>query len=159
MIVKGSFMSSLLSTMLSDSKNEVKHSSRCPIYHLNTSNLQVVFKLECWWRRLKLDNYIKFLVLQQKKKKPRTLSKGIVMHLTFKFEMWILIFLIFVDITSIIWRRKWQPSSSILARRIPWTEEPKGLQSMGSQGVGHNWVTNSVTTTWIISVLVILEEM
>ena len=23
--------------------------------------------------------------------------------------------------------------SSILARRIPWTEEPRGLQSMGSQ--------------------------
>ena len=29
--------------------------------------------------------------------------------------------------------------SSILAFRIPWTEEPGGLQSMGSQGVGHNW--------------------
>ena len=28
--------------------------------------------------------------------------------------------------------------SSILARRIPWTEEPGGLQSMGSQRVGHN---------------------
>ena len=28
--------------------------------------------------------------------------------------------------------------SSILAWRIPWTEEPGGLQSMGSQGVGHN---------------------
>ena len=27
--------------------------------------------------------------------------------------------------------------SSILVWRIPWTEEPKGLQSMGSQGVGH----------------------
>ena len=27
--------------------------------------------------------------------------------------------------------------SSILAWRIPWTEEP-GLQSMGSQRVGHN---------------------
>ena len=26
--------------------------------------------------------------------------------------------------------------SSILARRIPWTEEPGGLQSMGSQRVG-----------------------
>ena len=26
--------------------------------------------------------------------------------------------------------------SSILARRIPWTEEPCGLQSMGSQRVG-----------------------
>ena len=28
--------------------------------------------------------------------------------------------------------------SSILARRIPWTEEPGGLQSIGSQRVGHN---------------------
>ena len=28
--------------------------------------------------------------------------------------------------------------SSILAWRIPWTEEPGGLVSMGSQRVGHN---------------------
>ena len=28
--------------------------------------------------------------------------------------------------------------SSILAWRIPWTEEPGGLQSMGSQRVEHN---------------------
>ena len=28
--------------------------------------------------------------------------------------------------------------SSILAWTIPWTEEPGGLQSMGSHGVGHN---------------------
>ena len=31
--------------------------------------------------------------------------------------------------------------SSILAWRIPWTEEPGGLQSMGSERVGHDWVT------------------
>ena len=29
-------------------------------------------------------------------------------------------------------------NSSILAWRIPWTEEPGELQSMESQGVGHN---------------------
>ena len=28
--------------------------------------------------------------------------------------------------------------SNILARRIPWTERPGGLQSMGSQKVGHD---------------------
>ena len=28
--------------------------------------------------------------------------------------------------------------SSILTWRIPWTEEPGGLQSMGSQRVGHD---------------------
>ena len=27
---------------------------------------------------------------------------------------------------------------SILARKTPWTEEPGGLQSMGSQRVGHD---------------------
>ena len=33
--------------------------------------------------------------------------------------------------------------SSILAWRIPWTEKPGGLQSMGSQRVGHNRETNT----------------
>ena len=28
--------------------------------------------------------------------------------------------------------------SSILAWRIPWTEEPGGLQSIGSQRIGHD---------------------
>ena len=28
--------------------------------------------------------------------------------------------------------------SSILAWRVPWAEEPDGLQSMGSQRVGHD---------------------
>ena len=31
-----------------------------------------------------------------------------------------------------------QYSSILLAWRIPWTEEPGGLQSMGLQGVGHD---------------------
>ena len=31
--------------------------------------------------------------------------------------------------------------SSILAWRIQWMEEPGGLQSIGSQRVGYNWVT------------------
>ena len=35
--------------------------------------------------------------------------------------------------------------SSSLAWRIPWTEEPGRLQSMGLQRVGHNWVTNTFT--------------
>ena len=36
--------------------------------------------------------------------------------------------------------------SSILAWRIPWTEEPGRLQSMGSQRVGYNWVTEPART-------------
>ena len=34
---------------------------------------------------------------------------------------------------------------SILAWRIPWTEEPGGLHSMGSQWVRHDWMTNVFT--------------
>ena len=34
---------------------------------------------------------------------------------------------------------------SILAWRIPWTEEPGGLQSMGSQKVGQDFATNTFT--------------
>ena len=36
--------------------------------------------------------------------------------------------------------------SSILAWKIPWTEEPGWLQSMGLQRVGHDWVTNTYST-------------
>ena len=44
--------------------------------------------------------------------------------------------------------------SSILGWRTPWTEEPGGLQSMGSPRVGHDWVTNTHThraakRTWL----------
>ena len=35
--------------------------------------------------------------------------------------------------------------SSMLAWRIPWIEEPGGLQSMGSQRVRHDCVTNTFT--------------
>ena len=38
------------------------------------------------------------------------------------------------------------PHSSTLAWKIPWTEEPGGLQSMGSLRVGHDWV-NSLSRT------------
>ena len=34
------------------------------------------------------------------------------------------------------------PHSSTLAWKIPWMEEPGGLQSMGSRRVGHDWATS-----------------
>ena len=36
--------------------------------------------------------------------------------------------------------------SNILAWRIPWTEEPGGLQSMGSHRVGHDLATKQQRT-------------
>ena len=35
--------------------------------------------------------------------------------------------------------------ASIPAWGMPWTEEPGGLQSMGSQRVGHDWTTDTFT--------------
>ena len=35
--------------------------------------------------------------------------------------------------------------SSTLAWKIPWAEEPGGLRSMGSLGVGHDWATSLFT--------------
>ena len=43
--------------------------------------------------------------------------------------------------------------SSILAWEIPRTEEPGGLQSMGSQRVGHDWATNTFATLHKVIIL------
>ena len=40
-----------------------------------------------------------------------------------------------------LWRGAWQPTPMFLPGESPWTEEPGGLQSMGSQWVRHDWVT------------------
>ena len=41
------------------------------------------------------------------------------------------------------------PHSSTLAWKIPWTEEPGRLQSMGSLRVGHDWATSLSLFTFI----------
>ena len=43
--------------------------------------------------------------------------------------------------------------SSILAWRTLWTEEPGDLQSMRSQTGGYNWVTNTFTLHFALSIL------
>ena len=45
--------------------------------------------------------------------------------------------------------KKMATHSSILAWRIPWMEESGGPQSTGSQGVGHDWATD--TAVWLHS--------
>ena len=41
-----------------------------------------------------------------------------------------------------LWEKAMAPHSSALAWRIPWAEEPGGLQSMGSLGVRHGLTTS-----------------
>ena len=46
----------------------------------------------------------------------------------------------------------------VLAWRIPWTEKPGGLQSVGLQGVGHSWATNIFTFTLYILYHVLFHD-
>ena len=63
------------------------------------------------------------------------------MRLYFKIRLY-LITLFYLDIWLFM-EKEMATHSSILAWRIPWTKEPGGLQSMGSQRVGHDWATNT----------------
>ena len=57
-----------------------------------------------------------------------------------KFEL--LIHVKFTITYGIQMEKAMGPHTSTLAWKIPWTEEPGGLQSMGSRKVGHHWVTS-----------------
>ena len=46
-----------------------------------------------------------------------------------EFDLWV---------GMIPWRREWLPTPAFLPGESPWTEEPGGLQSIGSQRVGHD---------------------
>ena len=39
---------------------------------------------------------------------------------------------------KIPWRRAWQPTPVFFTGESPWTEEPRRLQSMGLQRIGHD---------------------
>ena len=47
------------------------------------------------------------------------------------------------------WEKAMATHSGLLAWRIPWTEEPGRLQSMGSLGVRHDWATSLSLFTFI----------
>ena len=51
----------------------------------------------------------------------------------------------YILVGKIPFRRAWQPSPVFLSGESQGTEEPGGLQPMGSQTVGHNYVTKYST--------------
>ena len=74
--------------------------------------------------------------------------------------------------TEAIWETQVQPwvgkippekematHSSILAWEIPWTEEPGGRESMGSQKVGHDSMTNTHWAVRLFFWLFVLSEI
>ena len=52
---------------------------------------------------------------------------------------------------KIPWRRAWQPTPVFLPGESPRTEKPGGLQSVGLQRVGHDWVTKHTAKSWMSS--------
>ena len=63
-------------------------------------------------------------------------EKGIFLHCWWECKL-----------VQLLWRTV--PHSSTLVWKIPWTEEPGRLQSMGSLGVGHDWATSLSLFTFI----------
>ena len=49
---------------------------------------------------------------------------------------------VFINHSSIKLEKAMAPHSSTLAWKIPWTEEPGGLQSLGFRRVAHDWATS-----------------
>ena len=45
---------------------------------------------------------------------------------------------------KIPWRRAWQPTPVCFPGKPPWTQETGGLQAVGMQRVGHNWVSTQI---------------
>ena len=61
------------------------------------------------------------------------------------FLFWFALKSVFTAIIELNLEKAMATHSSTLVWKIPWMEEPGGLQSMGSQRVGHNRVTSLVT--------------
>ena len=71
---------------------------------------------------------------------------GVKWHLT---EVLICICLGLSHLLGIVAEKAMAPHSSTLAWKIPWTEEPGRLQSMGSRRVGHDWATSLLIFTFM----------
>ena len=56
-----------------------------------------------------------------------------------------------------LWEEGMAIHSSILAWRIPWTEEPGGLRSIGSQRIGHDW-THIHTPSLLLTMCRLVSE-
>ena len=61
-------------------------------------------------------------------------------------------------VKKIPWRRKWQPTPVFLPRKIPRTEEPGRLQSMGLQRVRRDWATKQLRCVYMCDVCMCRRE-
>ena len=68
--------------------------------------------------------------------------KCVWVYLLSKVILYNLSYNLYVILYNLYLEKEMATHSSILAWKIPWMEEPGRLQSMGSQRVGHDWVTS-----------------
>ena len=98
----------------------------------------------CLWKHCRLFNYhkwmsflisaIKGLISSIMDAKLDTLTKWIVFKISKLAE--------YFYTHTLLSEKAMATHSSPLAWKIPWMEEPGGLQSMGSRRVGHDWATS-----------------
>ena len=109
-------------------QNRCHYTKMCIMYTYHTAKIQTyslrirshVSKIACIWFSLwSYDSYLKYSEGDQ------------------NVPLW------HVDFFDLRLLKQWMaPHSSTLAWKIPWTEEPGGLQSMGLPRVGRDWVTS-----------------
>ena len=75
---------------------------------------------------------------------PRKIFFTWLMHIALLNHLshWLFFSVSFASSSSSLLEKAMAPHSSTLAWKIPWTEEPGRLQSMGSRRVGHDWATS-----------------
>ena len=97
-------------------------------YSRGRVNIQIIFV----FFTTKFPNFLLKVLLS------RMFFPIILIGLKFNLSMKLKINLILISIPIYMLSDKTVPNSSTLAWKIPWTEEPGGLQSMGSLRVGHD---------------------
>ena len=104
-----------------ETKNFIPSQNVIPTWMQETDSLRFVSSQKIYILKIFLELYTSL----QKDKNPRMKKSG---YKRFSANYWP--------------EKAMAPHSSTLAWKIPWTEGPGGLQSMGSQRVGHDWATS-----------------
>ena len=103
---------------------------------------KLVIDWSVWGQLLFWEAQENFTVCIQYRRAPEVAQESVYQCRRRGFDPWV---------GKIPWWRKWQPTPVFLPGETPSTEEPGRLQSIGSQGVGHEWETSLTIIDLIIN--------
>ena len=131
-----------------------KHPSHPPLPH-NIEQSSVYYTIgPCWLSNniiLFVITIVIWMILQhQGLSVPGSLLIPKMCPFTSLKPLTLLVLLLLITISP-LWEKEMATHSSTLAWRIPWREEPGGLQSTGSQRVGHDWTTSHTHPLYTLS--------